>query len=224
MSLNLTIALKQLRNDLLDLGEAVERNVAFAICTIDERDPRPGMEAIFTDTEIDRRVIQIEEQCLQILTLYHPVASEMRFVASLLKINRDLERIGDLSVNLAEQAMRLIKSPVLEPTLDAIKRECRCVAEMIHLGMRALICGSADLARDVLKAEPEVNSLHRGMYFQVSDAIRAAPEEVDHQIAILQASRQVERMADHMVIIARDVIFMVEGEIVRLPHLSTGAT
>lgn len=223
MSRHLEHALDQLKGSLLDVGQLVEQNVAHAIQAVETRDPGLAVDVIVNDTEIDKRDIAIEEECLHILALYQPVASDMRFVATVLTINKDLERIGDLSVNLAEQAIMLSKLPDLAGNGYTFTEECERVLSMVHDSIDALVERSAARARTVLDREPGVNELHRAMYDQIKEAIRINPEDVERQIIVLLASRHLERIADHAVNIAEDVIYMAEGAIVRHNHLKPDA-
>lgn len=219
MSRHLENALEQLKDSLLAAGRLVEKNVSKAIRAVEEQDSDRAVEVIVTDTEIDKRDVAIGEECLHILALYQPVASTMRFVAAVLTINKDLERIGDLSVNLAEQAIMLSKLPGISTHGFTFEAECGHVLKMVRDSLNALVDGNPRLAREVLATEPVVNELHRSVYDQIKAAIRADPADVERQIIALVVSRQLERIADHAVNIAEDVIYVNEGEIVRHNHL-----
>lgn len=211
MSRHLETALDQLKDSVLAMGPLVEQNVAQAIRAV---------EVIVTDSEIDQRDVAIGEECLHILALDQPVTSTMRFVAAVLTINKDLERIGDL----AEQTIILSKLPVPLKTGFTFEAECGHVLKMVRDSLNALVGGNPRLAREVFATEPAVNELHRGVYDQIKAAIRANPDDVDRQIIALVASRQLERIADHAVNIAEDVIYMNEGQIVRHNHRKLDAS
>ena len=208
--------LKQL---LTKMFELVERNVSDAIEAIRTRDTDLALTVILNDTEIDQREIELEDECLHTLALHQPVASDMRFVASVLTITKDLERIGDLTVNLGEQVLHLASAPIsLQPPFD-LDTECRTVLKMLQDSLVALVQEDTQRARQVLQDDREVDQIHREMYQLVKQSIRQNPEAADSLIDWLNASRHLERIGDHAVNIAEDVIHMVEGEVVRHNHL-----
>jgi phosphate transport system protein len=208
-----------LKQRLTKLFELVERNVSDAIEAICTRDTDMAMTVIFNDTEIDRHEIELEDECLHTLALHQPVASDMRFVASVLTITKDLERIGDLTVNLGEQVLHLASSPMsMQPPFD-LESECRTVLKMLHNCLDALVKEDTQRARQVLVDDCEVDTIHREMYSLVKQSIKLHPDAVDSLIDWLNASRHLERIGDHAVNIAEDVIHMVEGEVVRHNHL-----
>jgi phosphate transport system protein len=208
-----------LKRLLTELFEMVEGNVSDAIEAIRTQDTELAMTVILNDTEIDRHEIELEDECLHTLALHQPVASDMRFVASVLTITKDLERIGDLTVNLGEQVLHLASAPVsMKPPFD-LETECQTVLKMLQDSLVALVQEDAPRARQVLKNDGEVDQIHREMYRLVKQSIRENPDAADSLIDWLNASRHLERIGDHAVNIAEDVIHMVEGEVVRHNHL-----
>jgi phosphate transport system protein len=159
--------------------------------------------------------VEVEEECLHTLALYNPVASDVRYVVAVLTINKDLERIGDLATNLAEEAIYLADEPPVQQSPFDLMGEGRRVRQMLKDCLDALVNRDAPLARRVLKSDDEVDAIHRAMYNKVKEAIRQNPLESGRFIELLNASRQLERIADHAVNIAEDVIYVVEGRIVR---------
>jgi phosphate transport system protein len=147
----------------------------------------------------------------------------MRTVASILTINKDLERIGDLSVNLAEQAILLANEPVNEDVPYALSEEAERVVSMVNRSLNSLVRQNSTLAREVLDDDDEVDRIHRQMYQHVKQGVARSPERAGSLIDLLVASRQLERIADHAVNIAEDVIYMVDGELVRHNHLQDAA-
>lgn len=158
--------------------------------------------------------VDLEEDCLKILALHQPVAIDMRFIVAVLKINNDLERIGDLSVNIAERAISLARQVRTETPFDfdgmAVK-----VQSMLHRSLDALVNSDARLAREVLTSDDEIDAIHRQMYEDVKKAIVECPDKIDSLIQLLAVSRNLERIADHTSNIAEDVIYLVDGEIIR---------
>jgi phosphate transport system protein len=205
----------RLKEMLLTLGGMVEKSVDEALRAIESRNVELARKVIDNDTEIDRMDVEIEEECLHTLALYNPVASDVRYVVAVLTINKDLERIGDLAVNLAEEAIFLENEPPIQQAPFDLLDEGRRVRQMLKDCLDALVNRDATLARRVLKADDEVDRIHREMYRGVKEAIRQNPLETSRFIELLNTSRQLERIADHAVNIAEDVIYVVEGRIVR---------
>jgi phosphate transport system protein len=206
----------RLKEMLLIMGGMVEKSVDDAIRAIESRDAELARKVIAFDEEIDRMDVEIEEECLHTLALYNPVASDVRYVVAVLTINKDLERIGDLAVNLAEQAIYLSdETPVSSNAPFDLLGEGVRVRQMLKDCLDALVNRDTSLARRVLKADDEVDQIHSEMYRKVKEAIRQNPLDTSRYIEMLNASRQLERIADHTVNIAEDVIYVVEGRIVR---------
>ncbi len=206
--------LDKLKQRILALGAVVEDSMRKAVQSLEDRNAGPAEEVIDTDFEVDRAEVQTEEECLKILALHQPVAIDLRFIVAVLKINNDLERIGDLAVNIAERALYLAENDgtVIPFDFEGMARKAQ---QMLKDSLDALVNMDADLARRVGAADDEVDALNREMYIQVRRSIRESPEHLESLIHLLSASRHVERIADHATNIAEDVIYMVEGDIVR---------
>ena len=205
----------KLKEMILSLGGLVERSVENAIRAIEDRDPALARRVIDGDRAIDLMEIDVEEECLHTLALYQPVAADLRFVVSIVKINNDLERIADLAVNLAEQAVFLADEPTADGIPFDLAGESRRVRSMLKHSLDALVNGDLKLAEAVREADSEVDQIHRDMYWQVEKAIHDNPADAARLIHLLNVSRQLERIADHTVNIAEDVIYMARGEILR---------
>jgi phosphate transport system protein len=206
--------IEKLKKKILSLGAAVEDDVKMAVQSIENRNPFLAERVIAMDREIDQAEIDLEEDCLKILALYQPVAIDLRFIIAVMKINNDLERIGDLAVNLAERAQFLSSQASI-----AIPFDLEALAEktqgMLKKSLDSLVNLNAPLAREVCRTDDEVDEINRKMYDQVKDAIRAHPDHLDILIPYLSVSRYLERIADHATNIAEDVIYMIEGVIAR---------
>ena len=212
---------KHLHNDLNNLKEhslalaaEVEESVRMAVKALDERNSSLASRVIDYDHTIDRKEVALEEECLKILALHQPVAVDLRFVVSVLKLNSDLERIGDLAVNIAERAQFLSgREPVAIPmNFNGMAETAR---EMLRKALDALVNMDIKIAREVLAADDQVDAINREMFVQVQNGIRQHPEQMESLIHLLSAARHLERVADHATNIAEDVIYMVDGEIVR---------
>jgi phosphate transport system protein len=205
----------RLKELILELGAMVERSVERAIESIEARDCGLAEQVIDGDRAIDLKEIEIGEECLHTLALYQPVASDLRFVTSVLTINKDLERIADLAVNMAEQALRLVDEPRLTDEPINFQTESERVRSMLKNSLDALVEMDPQLAQSVLEADDEVDEIHGHVCMQVERALRRSPSDVRSLLEILSTSRHLERIADHAVNISEDVIYMVRGEIRR---------
>lgn len=220
MSLHLQRQIASLKKMILALGAQVEEAVTNAIQAIQERDPDMAQTVIDGDARIDLTEVQIEEECLHTLALHQPVAFDLRYVVAVLKINNELERIGDLAVNVAEQAVFLTQRAQLDyPPFD-LPAMADLVRSMVAHSLDALVNIDVELAEQVRVRDDKVDAIHRDMYRCVENSIRGDPEMVQSYIHMLNVSRNLERMADHAVNVAEDVIYMAKGEILRhhRPH------
>ncbi len=215
MSQHLLKNIEKLKRMILTVSALAEENVHLAVRAVEKRDAALGRRVIDSDPEIDNMEVEVEEECLKILALHQPVAFDLRFIVSVLKINSDLERIGDLAVNIAERAVFLstIRHRV-NMGFDYAGMTAK-TQTMLRQSLDALVNNDASLARQVLAMDDEVDEINRRMYEQVKDGIRENREDVNVLMHAISISRHLERIADHATNIAEDVIYLVEGEIVR---------
>ena len=207
-------AIDQLKGRLLQLGTHVEENLRDAVDALNQRDLKKAQFVMDNDNVIDDLEVELEEECLKILALHQPVAVDLRFIVACLKINNDLERVGDLSVNVAERAMYISQNPKADVNLD-FQTMCSKVQWMLKRSLDSLVQRDLDLAQKVCLADDEVDDINREMYAQVQAGLRSNPEQMDVLIHLLSTSRHLERIADLATNIAEDVIYMIAGEIVR---------
>ena len=214
MTVHLLNELEQLNRQTFSLVALAEDNVSLAVQAVQERDESMALQAIENDTEVDSLEVAVEEECLKLLALYQPVAIDLRFIVAVLKLNNDLERVGDLAVNIAERAVFLCRMcPVPVPfDFDTMATKA---SQMLKKSLDALVNGDVTAATEVCIADDEVDAINRDMYEQVKSAIREHPEHLDALIHLLSVSRHLERIADHATNIAEDVIYLVEGRIAR---------
>lgn len=205
----------KLKKMVLSLGGLVEESVEGAIQAVETRDTNLAAQIIEGDAQIDLMEIDIEEECLHTLALYQPVAFDLRYVVSVLKINNELERIADLAVNISEQACFMAMEAPIDAVPFGLLGEMRKVRSMLQKSLDALVEMDTDLAESVRSADDEVDEVHRKMYLHVEAAIRKTPERVNVLINLLNVSRHLERIGDHAVNIAEDVIYMSKGHILR---------
>ncbi len=204
----------KLKREVLSLGAVVEDGVRKAVQALEGRDAALAEDVIKRDVDVDQAEVNLEEECLKILALYQPVAIDLRFIVAVLKLNSDLERIGDLAVNIAERALYISEHGAAQFPLDFGKM-AREAQQMLKMSLDALVNMDARLAREVCAADDAVDAINRQMYIQVQESIRKTPEHMEGLIHLLSASRHLERIADHATNIAEDVVYMVEGEIIR---------
>ena len=207
-------AIEQLKGRLLQLGTHVEENLRDAVDALNQRDVKKAQQVIDNDNLIDELEVELEEECLKILALHQPVAVDLRFIVACLKINNDLERVGDLAVNVAERAMYVAQHPAVDVNLDFQTMSSKA-QWMLKRSLDSLVQRDLELAEKVCRADDEVDDLNREMYTQVQAGLRKFPDRMDVLIHLLSTSRHLERIADLATNIAEDVIYMIAGEIVR---------
>jgi phosphate transport system protein len=214
MSVHLQKSIRNLKKKILGLGTRVEESLRLAVDALEDREINFATQVIDGDNAIDDLEVEVEEESLKMLALYQPVASDLRFIVACLKINNDLERVGDLAVNIAERAAYLAGQNPVDIKFDFHSMTDK-TQWMLKTALDALVNRDAELAWSVIAADDEVDAMNRQMYVLVQDGIRARIDNVECLIHMLSISRHLERIADLATNIAEDVIYMVEGEIVR---------
>ena len=206
--------LESAKREILAMGSLVERAISDAIRALRERDPELARAVRAGDHAIDDKEISIEEECLKILALHQPVAQDLRFIVAILKVNNDLERMGDLAQSMASRGVDLVKeSSVAEPPgMDEMMTRVR---SMVTRSLDSLVHLDPEAARDILRDDQAVDELHKKMYGHIQDQMESDPTNVRDWVRWLSVSRYLERLADYTTNIAEDVIFTVEGEVVR---------
>ena len=214
MSMHLQREIERLKKRLLSLCAVVEDQVQLAIRALVERDQALAREVEQRDDEVDQRGVEVEEDCLKVLALYQPVAIDLRLIVAALKINNDLERIGDLAVNIAHKAAALADGPDLEIPFDVSGMWDKTQA-MLRDSLNALVNMDVPLALAVCHRDDEVDRMKHETRIRVEDLLRRNPERVQPLLRLLAVSRNLERIADCATNIAEDVVYMAEGRIVR---------
>jgi phosphate transport system protein len=214
MPVHLHREIENLKKEILTVGAIAEQSVREATRAIEHRDEALAKSVIEKDINLDQMEVEVEESCLKILALHQPVATDLRFIIAVLKINNDLERVGDLAVNIAEHALFLANHPEVSVEFDfttmAVKTQ-----EMLKKSLDALVNLDIKLARKTCACDDEIDAMNRQMHLIVQETMHLHSEQVEPLIHLLSASRHLERIADHATNIAEDVIYMIEGEIVR---------
>lgn len=214
MSIHLQRETERLKKNIMSLSAMVEESVANAVKSLRDRKPDLARRVIDSDIQIDNLEVDIEEECQKILALHQPVAHDLRYIIAMLKINAELERIGDASVNIAERALVLSETERVDIPFDFTGMVEKARA-MLHHSIDALVNQDTKLAYAVIAADDEVDAINREMYELVKDGIRRHPEHMEALIHLLSVSRHLERIGDHASNIAEDVIYLTEGIIVR---------
>jgi phosphate transport system protein len=203
-----------LKARLLRMGAAVEDIVAQSIQALMDRDTVLAQECMKIEEEIDQQEIQIEEECLKLLALYQPVAGDLRFVTAVMKINNDLERMGDLGRHIAERATVLAKHREVHFPVD-LRNMAAATQRMVRLSLDALVNQDAELALRVVDSDSEIDDYHHEMFPLLANQMRTHPDTIEILFHVLSASRHLERIADYATNVAEDVVYLVHGEIIR---------
>ena len=214
MTLQFNREVEKLKTRLLTLGSLVEQAVRQAAAAIKSGDKMLAKSVIENDNEIDSLEVDIEEDCLKILALYQPVAKDLRYIVSILKINSDLERIGDLAIKIAKHAETIDPKVKVELRPDYIDM-AREVEIMLKKCLDCVVNMDAPIANSVRLMDDKIDKLNKDIRTQILAKITGNPENIDSFLQILSIPRYLERIADHAVNIAEDVIYTTQGRIVR---------
>lgn len=214
MSRHLEKELESLKKKLLSLTAVVETSVYQSVSAVNDRNAAIGQKVIDGDDQIDRMEVDIEEECLKILALYQPVAADLRYVVAALKMDNDLERIADLAVNIAERAVFLAQADPVPIPFD-FKVMAETTRQMLCEAIESFVDRDVQKAFQVCRMDDQVDAINREMYGQVYQAIRRDPAHTESLIHYLSVSRHLERIADYATNIAEDVIYLVDGTIIR---------
>jgi len=206
--------IENLKERILRVGTLVEEAISKSITALINHDAALAQRVIASDEEIDRMEVEVEEECLKILALYQPVAADLRFVVAVLKINNDLERMGDLARNIAKRVTQLAAGRPYDLPLE-IRTMAMQAQEMVKQCLDAVVNGDPALARQIRAEDDIVDDARLEVRRQVMRSIKDDPDALESLLWINSVSKHIERIADMATNIAEDVIYMVEGEIVR---------
>ncbi|MGD8846105.1 MAG: phosphate signaling complex protein PhoU [Desulfobacteraceae bacterium] len=206
--------LDKIKKKILSLGALVEERVRMTSAAVDNRDAVIAQKIVDTDWQIDEMEVEVEEECLKILALHQPVAVDLRFIVTVIKINNDLERIGDQAVNIAERVLTIAKRPGMNFVFDYAPMAEKAET-MLKMSLDALVNLDVDRAFKVIILDDEVDEIKTLAYDRIKKAIKKNPFRVGYLLNLLLISRHLERLADHATNIAEEVIYLIEGEIVR---------
>src|SRR5947207_15603731 len=206
--------LKKLREDILYMAGLVEDQIQKAVSLLVEHGSKLAQTIIQRDHEVNRLDVEIDDLCIKLLALHQPAGRDLRFITTGLKITTDLERIGDMAVNICERALELNQEPQLKPYID-IPRMARIAQRMTRESLDAFVREDTDLALKVCRDDEEIDQLNSQIFREVISFMIEDPHTVSRAIKLSSISKYLERMADHATNIAEMVIFMVKGKSIR---------
>jgi len=214
MERHLQQEIDKLKRRLLALSAEVENDVRMAVRAVEDREETLAETVLRREAQINATEVEVEEECLKILALYQPVAADLRYIIAVLKINQDLERIGDLAVHIAERGQFLCHQPRID-----IQFRLGTMADKAQAMLKKVLDAFVNLddaaARAVCAADGEIDAIHREIFQQVKIAVTGNALLFEPLLQILHISRHLERIADHATNIAEDLIYLIEGRIVR---------
>ncbi|MBF0491824.1 MAG: phosphate signaling complex protein PhoU [Deltaproteobacteria bacterium] len=210
--------LKELRDKILLIGGHVEELIANSMKALIQSDSELAKKSIKLDQEINRLEKQIDELCINILALRQPTASDLRFIITSLKIVTDLERMGDLGVNIAQRALELLKEPPLKPYIH-LPILAQMAQKMMKDALDALVKGGESLAESVMGNDDAVDELTHKIIDELMILMREDPNNINRGVKLISVAKYLERLADHATNVAEMVLFLMRGEDVRHPAL-----
>lgn len=206
--------LEQLKTKLLEMGSLVEASIQRSISAVTQQDRDAAEEVFRNEVRVNAIELEIDDFAIKLLALHQPMAADLRLIVAALKINTDLERMGDLSVSIAERALSLIEGPVIKPMID-IPHIAGLVQSMVRKALDAFVMRDADLARSVLASDDAVDRLRTASYHELTSFMEKNPGNIQQSLHLMAVTRNLERIADHSTNIAEDVLFLVKGIDVR---------
>jgi phosphate transport system protein len=196
------------------MGALVESAIQRSISAVTQKDRGAAEQVFMNEARINAIEIEIDDFAISLLALQQPMAADLRLIVAALKINTDLERMGDLSVNIAQRALSLMEGPVIKPMID-IPHIAGLVQSMVRKALDAFVHRDADLARSVLSSDDAVDNMRTACYHELVSFMEQDTHHVQQALALLSITRNLERIADHSTNIAEDVLFLVKGVDVR---------
>ena len=214
MAMHFLREMDRINRQLIAVGDSVEKQVNDAYQALCKLDVPAAQRVVNLDEEVDTEEVQLEEECLKLLALYQPVAVDLRLIVSILKINMDLERIGDHAAHISRIAIRLAELPHIElpQSMQTIYQQSKL---MLRKSLLAFVEADSTMAETVLRMDEEVDALCKATMPGQIELIRGNPEETEQRLMVITACRQLERIGDHAANIAEDVIYLLSGDIIR---------
>ncbi len=211
MGRHIDLELNRLKDELVRMAGLAEAAIGLAIKALVSRDAEAARQVIASDDAINTLEMEIDELCLRTMALYQPEARDLRLLAMALKINNDLERMGDQAVNIAERTLELLKEPLLKPLID-IPRMAEIAQRMVKESLDAFVHQDPMRARAVCRQDDEVDQFDDQIFRELLTYMMEDPRVITRSVNLILVSRHLERIADHATNIAEDVIYLVEGK------------
>ena len=206
--------LEQLQARMLEMAGLVEAGIHTSVRSLIERNEALAQEVLRNEARINQMEIEIDDMAVVLIARHQPMAGDLRLLTAAIKINNDLERMGDLAVNTVERALSLMRQPVVRPLID-IPQMARLAESMVRKSLDAFVKRDADLARSVLLSDDAVDDLRDAIYQELVDFMEREPATISRALDLIFVTRNLERIADHATNIAEDVLFLVQGVEVR---------
>lgn len=206
--------LENIKKDIIFLANEVEHSLRLSMKALERQDVRLAEQVKQMDNDIDQLEVKIEDQILTLLALQQPVAVDLRFIIAALKMNNDLERIGDHAVNIANTAIKLAGEPYLKP-LEDLPKMSRLAAQMVHDAVNAFIHLDSETAREICVRDSEVDELYDKVIAHIIEVVKDKPDKLEQAFSLARVARDLERVADLATNLSEDVVFMKEAKIIR---------
>jgi phosphate transport system protein len=210
----LSLEIDQLHTRLLTMSGLVERSIFLSVASLEGRDAALAHQVLADEVMVNAMEIEVDDLTTRLLALHQPVARDLRYLTAALKINTDLERIGDLATTIARRSLSLLQSPPIKPLID-IPLMAQLVQSMLANSLRAFVDRSEALAYEVLVADDAVDNLRDSVTRELVELMKRQPDTVERGVDLIFIARSLERIADHATNIAEDVLFLVRGVDVR---------
>ncbi|MBU0701328.1 phosphate signaling complex protein PhoU [bacterium] len=208
------IELKELRDRLVYMSQVAEKMINLSICGLVERNKELAGQVFECEQEVNKLHIEVDELCIRLLALRQPIAADLRLITAAMKINNELERIGDQSVNISENTAIYLEYPPLKPLID-IPRMVEITKEMVIDSITSFVNEDVGLARFVLKRDDEVDNLRNQIFHELLTYMLSDATTIQRALCIILVSRNIERIADHATNICEDVVFLTLGKDIR---------
>jgi phosphate transport system protein len=207
--------LKELHKDILKMAVMTQEGIFKSTESLKNRDKSIAQDVIANDKKIDEQELVIDEKCIDLIARYQPMAGDLRFIATAMKINADLERIADLAVDISQRALEIIDKPILKPLID-IPKLSEVAQKMVKDAIDAFLNRDVELARSVVRSDSLADSLRNKVQDElINDYMARDAKTVDRAVPLLLIARYLERICDHATNIAEDVVYMVEAKVVK---------
>jgi phosphate transport system protein len=215
MERHLDEELKELHREILKMGVLAQEAIYKSVEALKNRDKRQAEEVINTDNKTDELELAIDEHCIDLIARYQPMAGDLRFITTGMKINAELERIADLAVDISQRVLELADKPLLKPLID-IPKLSAIAQKMVHESIESFIKKDIDLAKKVILSDPEADRLRNLVQEElVNDYMARDASTASRAMPLLLIARHLERICDHATNIAEDIVYMVEAKVVK---------